>query len=295
MNVSNHHAAKRLSACEFMNKLDARLCVNAGAGAPRRLEVRARASIGAALIAVAVLSVAPIVVAAQEHGQPAKPATQEGKVDAPATAYEKQEHAAEEHGDEHGGLSALLWPTVNFVILVGGLWWFFKQPVATYLHDRHDSIRKDLVEAANVKAGAAAQLAEIDRKLQALPGELEALKHRGAEEIAAEEQRIAGMAAAERERLLQQTRREIELQVRIAKHELVEHAADLAVQLAGDRIQRTMTPADQERLIDRYLQDLTRRRAEVADAGLPRRSSGTAEPGPPHRDSGGAKTGEGSR
>jgi F0F1-type ATP synthase membrane subunit b/b' len=293
MNVSNHHAAKRLSACEFMNKLDALFCVNAGAGAPPRLEMRARASIGAALIAVAVLSVAPIV-AAQEYGQPAKPATQEGKVDAPATAYEKQEHAAEEHGGEHGGLSALLWPTVNFVILVGGLWWFFKQPVATYLHDRHDSIRKDLVEAANVKAGAAAQLAEIDRKLQALPGELEALKHRGAEEIAAEEQRIAAMAAAERERLLQQTRREIALQVRIAKHELVEHAADLAVQLAGDRIQRTMTPADQERLVDRYLLDMTRRSAEVADAGLPRRRSGTAEPGP-HRDSGGAKAGEGSR
>ncbi len=272
MNVSNHHVAKPLSACEFMNKLDARFRTDAAAGAVRH-DARARASVCAALIAVAVLSVAAIA-AAQEHSQPAKPTTQEGKVDAPATAYEKQEHAAEEHGGEHGGLSALLWPTVNFVILAGGLWWFFKQPVASYLRDRHDSIRKDLVEAANVKAGAAAQLAEIDRKLQALPAELEALKRRGAEEIAAEEQRIAAVAAAERERLLQQTRREIELQVRLAKRELVEHAADLAVQLAGERIQQSITPADQERLVDRYLEDLPRRSAETA---RPRRSS--AKPG----------------
>ena len=40
------------------------------------------------------------------------------------------------------------------------------------------------------------------------------------------------LAAAERDRLLEQTRREIELQVRLAKRELVEHAADLSVQLA---------------------------------------------------------------
>jgi F-type H+-transporting ATPase subunit b len=149
--------------------------------------------------------------------------------------------------------SGLLWPTVNFLILAGGLWWFLKQPIATYLADRHSSIRSELVEAANVKATATAQLAEIERKLQALPGEIEALKRRGAEEIAAEEQRIATMAAAERDRLLEQTRREIELQVRLAKRELVEHAADLAVQLAGDRIRETMTAADQHRLVDRYL------------------------------------------
>jgi F-type H+-transporting ATPase subunit b len=194
-------------------------------------------------------------VAAQEH-PPAKP-PDPAREGAPPTAYDKKdpEHAAEEeHGDEeHGMLASLLWPTANFIVLVGLLWWFLKPAFATYLADRHQSIRKDLVEAANVKAGAAAELAEIDRKLQALPGELEALKRRGAEEIASEEQRIAQTTAAERDRLLEQTRREIALQVRLAKRELVEHAAELSVQLAGERIQKSMTPADQDRLVDRYL------------------------------------------
>ncbi len=203
-------------------------------------------------LAVGVLLACPVAALAQEHA-PAKPAD--------------AEHAgqAAHEGEEHGMLAALLWPTANFIILAGGLYWFLRPAVKTYLIDRHESIRKDLVEAANVKAAAAAELEEIDRKLRALPGELEALKRRGAEEIAAEEQRISATAAAERDRLLEQTRREIELQVRLAKRELVEHAADLSVQLAGERIQKTLTPADQDRLVDRYLKQVS----ETPDGGRP--------------------------
>jgi F0F1-type ATP synthase membrane subunit b/b' len=92
-----------------------------------------------------------------------------------------------------------------------------------------------------------------------LPGEIAALRRRGAEEIAAEEQRIAAQAVAERERLLEQTRREIELQVRLAKRELTTHAANLAVQLANDRLEQTLTADDQQRLVDRYLDQVTPR------------------------------------
>ena len=164
------------------------------------------------------------------------------------------EHAAEEHAAEgHSMWAGLLWPTVNFLILVGGLWWFLKEPFANYLRDRHGTIRKELVEAANVKAAAAAQLAEIEAKLRALPGEIEALRTRGSEEIVAEEQRISAMAAAERDRLLEQTRKEIALQLRLAKRDLVEHTANLAVQLASDRLQRQISIEDQDLLVDRYL------------------------------------------
>ena len=165
---------------------------------------------------------------------------------------------AEQHGAdaEHGVFSGLFWPTLNFIVLAGGLWWFLRKPFGNHLRDRHTSIRKELVEAANVKAAADAQLEEINRKLRALPGEIDALKERGAREIQAEEERIAAAADADRERLLEQTRREIALQLRIAKRELVEHTANLAVQLAGDRLQRQIRADDQDRLVDRYLEQV---------------------------------------
>lgn len=160
------------------------------------------------------------------------------------------EHAAGEHTTTFWGR---IGPTFNFLILCGLLYYVLRTPLSGYLQARRTGIRKDLVEAAELRRTATEQLAEIDRKVEALPGEIDALRRRGAEEIAAEEQRIATQAANERERLLEQTRREIDVQLRIAKRELVEHAADLAVQLATDRIERDITPADQDRIVDRYL------------------------------------------
>ena len=171
-----------------------------------------------------------------------------------------QDHAAEaEHAAPHSVTDMILamgWPVANFIVFVGILYYFLNKPFRDYLAGRSSTIRKDLVEAAELKAAATAQLATIDQKLQALPGELDALRQRGASEIAAEQQRIAAAATADRDRLLEQTRREIDLQVRLAKKEILEHAADLSVQLATARIKKEVTPADQDRLVDRYLQQV---------------------------------------
>jgi F0F1-type ATP synthase membrane subunit b/b' len=107
-----------------------------------------------------------------------------------------------------------------------------------------------------MKQAAAAQIAALEAKMAALPAELEMLKVHGQQEIAAEERRIDQAAAVERERLLEQTRREIDLQLRIAHRELVEHAANLAVGVATDSIKKSITPDDQTRLVDRYLQQV---------------------------------------
>jgi F-type H+-transporting ATPase subunit b len=148
------------------------------------------------------------------------------------------------------------WPVANFIIFIGVIYYFANKPLKEYLAGRSATIRKDLVEAAELKAAAAAQLTAIEQKLQALPGEITALRARGADEIKSEEQRIAAAATADRERLLEQTRREIDLQVRLAKKEILEHAADLSVQLATERIQKEMTAEDQSRLVDRYLEQV---------------------------------------
>lgn len=145
------------------------------------------------------------------------------------------------------------WPIANFAIFAGVLYYFLNEPVKSYLAGRSSTIRKDLVEAASLTASATEQLTTIEQKLQALPGEIDALRKRGTEEISVEEQRIAAVAEADRDRLLEQTRREIDLMVRLAKRDILEHAADLSVQLATERIKKDTTPADQDRLVDRYL------------------------------------------
>lgn len=193
------------------------------------------------LFLIALLSFAPSVSFAQEH---------------PPASATAQEHAAEggEHEQTLGHmLVGMLWPIANFIIFVGVIYYFGNKPFSEYLANRSTTIRKDLVEAAELRSTATAQLQQIEQKLQSLPGEISALRTRGADEIKAEEQRIAAAAAADRERMLEQTRREIDLQVRLAKREILEHAADLSVQLATDRIKKEITSEDQSRIVDRYL------------------------------------------
>ncbi len=205
----------------------------------------------AILVAVFVAFAAPVF--AQEHAPAAQPAG-EHAVEA--------EHAAEgEHAGEHSITDMVLglgWPIANFIIFVGVIYYFGNGPLKEYLATRSATIRKDLVEAAELKAAANAQLATIEQKLQALPGELTALRTRGADDIVAEEKRIAAAAEADRERLLDQTRREIDLQVRLAKKDILEHAADLSVALATERIKKETTAADQDRLVDNYLNQVKR-------------------------------------
>jgi F-type H+-transporting ATPase subunit b len=205
--------------------------------------VRATARLAVAVLFLASLSVSVAAAQPAEHPQPAAEHAAEG------------EHAAAEH---EASITDLFWPVVNFAILCGVLYYLLRAPITGYLKDREATIRKDLVDAAAIKSAATAQLEEIDRKLKALPGEIDAARTRGQSEIAAEQQRISQQAAAERDRLLEQARRDLDVQVRLARRELTEHAADLALQLAADRITNETTPADHARLVDRYLDQVKR-------------------------------------
>jgi F-type H+-transporting ATPase subunit b len=182
---------------------------------------------------------------------------------APAAPKAAQPHDAAKAGDDHaesedhgGGWGALIAKVVNFAILVGVLVYFLRAPLMGYLAGRIGKVREDLVTAAQTREAATRALAEIDAKLKALPAELAALKQRGAEDIAAERIRIHEAAEIERQRLLEHTRREIDMRLRVAKRELLELTANLAVGVASDRIKKSITPEDQARMIDRYASQL---------------------------------------
>lgn len=168
---------------------------------------------------------------------------------------------------EHEGILPTIARLFNFAILAGVLVYFLRRPIQDYLQTRSGQIRHDLVTAAEMRRAATDQLDQIQRRMAALPAELEALKTRGAEDIAAEKARIAETAKTERERLLDQTRREIQMRLRVARRELTELAAQLSVQVAEQRIKRNITPDDQLRLLDRYANQVADRRTWTSDQG----------------------------
>jgi F-type H+-transporting ATPase subunit b len=203
----------------------------------------------AALVLAALAVAAPMaqVAAPEAQAQPEHAASPQHDA---AAAHETEEAAHDP------GWWPAIWKTANFLILVGILTYFLRAPLGAYMTARIGKVREDLVTAAQTRETAVRQLAEIDAKLAALPAELEALKTRGAEDLVAERARIEQDAQAERQRLLEQTRREIEMRLSIARRELIELAAELAVDVATQRIRASITADDQARLADRYASQL---------------------------------------
>lgn len=202
----------------------------------------------ALMLATCLLFLPRNAAAQAPHSEPA--AAAEAK---PGAGHASGGEVEGQHGSDVVGMIARF---VNFAILAGTLVYLLRSPIAGYLADRSSQIRADLVNAAEMKRAAAAQIEEIDRKMKALPGELDALRKQGAQEIAAEEARIRAASGVERDRLLEQARRDIDMQVKVAERELVNHAADLAVGVATERIRKHITDDDQKRLVDRYVQQL---------------------------------------
>lgn len=163
--------------------------------------------------------------------------------------------AAEENASSHEW-TMLAGKIVNFAILVGALVYLLRSPIVGYLKNRGLAIRKDLADAAAVRAAAETQLSSVRSRLAGLPAELDLLRRRGEEEVAGEQRRMKEAADQERQHLIDRARRDIDIQLRVARRMLLEHSAELAVSLTRDRVQREITSDDQARLIDRYASEV---------------------------------------
>ena len=194
---------------------------------------------------------APSPAPADTHAQ--TPADHAPAAGGHAPAGDHGQAAGHGGGEEHGeSILVTLARLANFAILAGVIYWMARKPLADHLASRGAQIRKDLVDAAQTRSTATARLADIEAKLAALPGELENLRRRGAEELEAERARMRASAEAERDRLVDQARREIASQTRTARGELRAHAASLAVDVAQARLRETLTAAEQSALVDQY-------------------------------------------
>ena len=206
---------------------------------------RRRRALVAVLVVVSLALLAPLPdwagagarLAAQEHAEPG----------------ESAEGEAEAH---HDGWASTIAKATNFLVLAGILVYFLKAPIVGYLRNRDETIRRGLTDAVELRAGAEQQLADVRGRLAGLPDELDGLRRRGRQELAGERARMAAASAREKQHVLDRTRREIDLQFRVARRRLLAHAAELSIARARTRIARHITPEDQRRLIERYTSEV---------------------------------------
>ena len=159
---------------------------------------------------------------------------------------------APEEQKEEGSTRELVFKVINFVILVGGLGYVLRKPAAEFFRSRSAGIQKSLEEGRKALEASEAQLRAVEEKLQHLQDEIAAFKATAAQEMEAERKRLHEAAAEEAARILDSARAQMDAALRAAKLELKNHAAQHAVDLAGDLIRQRLDEPARSRLVKEF-------------------------------------------
>jgi len=159
-------------------------------------------------------------------------------------------HASDEPAS---GLQAFVWPAVNLVLLIAVLVYFARKPLRAYFDKRRSEIQSELQTAADQLATAETTYANWQRRMIDLDGELEEIRATSRQRAEAERERIIDDARATADRIRRDATAAIEMELRRAREALREEAAQLAIELAGERLTREVTDTDRDRLIDEFI------------------------------------------
>jgi len=184
-----------------------------------------------------------------------------------------KEAAGEESGDQearfkesasvkwfasHTGLplKAAYWVAIviNFLIIAGLIYWVSKSSVPAMFRNRTASIQKGIEEARRASEDANRRLRDVESRLAKLDAEVAQIRSAAETDFATEEQRIREQAVADGRRVVETAEQEIAAAAKNARRELTVFAANLAVDLAGKKIQVSDT-AD-EALVRRFVSQL---------------------------------------
>ncbi len=146
----------------------------------------------------------------------------------------------------------LLYKTINFLILVGGLGYVLRKPMADFFNGRSASIQKALDEGRKALEASQAQLRAAERKLRGLEAEIAALQAAAEREMKAERQRLQQAGTEEAARILQAARAQIDSALRAAKLELKQYAAQQSVARAEGLIRTRLDDAGRRRLVTQF-------------------------------------------
>jgi F-type H+-transporting ATPase subunit b len=160
----------------------------------------------------------------------------------PALANEKGEAAT------FLGLPRWVWLWLNLILFLGILGYFLVPGIRRFLDSRSKEIENSLERARTQQEEARRMKEDLSGQIEKLRREMDELVKRTETDAEREREEILAQAERERERLLQQTQEEIALRTGLARKELQRYAAELAAQLARERIEREVDPTKQERL-----------------------------------------------
>jgi F-type H+-transporting ATPase subunit b len=167
--------------------------------------------------------------------------------------------AAEEGGGSFlvsPGIGLMIWTLVVFGLSMYVLAKIAFPRIAEALDKRQRAIEDSIDTSERVKREAEQLLEEYRQRLAEARGQADDIVARARKTGEAHEQEVLAEAKAKREELMEQTRRDIETETRRAIQEIRKEVADLTVAATEKVTRKSLTEADQKRLVEEALAEL---------------------------------------
>ena len=230
------------------------------------------------LILVLLLGSAGFVLASQ-HGEQMHGAAPPADAGHGATAGAADPHAAAagehaavegEHGAAggHGAAAAgghrvssitpaklkdLFWRTVNFIALLIILIKFLAKPIGNALAGRRQQVINDLETMQEKRNTAERSYKEFEARLAGMEKEMEGIVQRAIAQAENEKVKILADAEKAAEDIKRQAEAAIQAEIVEAKRALRDEIADKAAAMAEELIVKNLTPEDQVKITEQYL------------------------------------------
>ncbi len=162
------------------------------------------------------------------------------------------------HGPEGIPTKPLIYAGINFLILILVLGYFLRKPVKEFFASRAALIKKNIELSQALRNEAAKKYAEYEARLKGIEAEMSRLIAQLKKDGNLEKERILRAAQEQMVGLGETSKRVMDQEIRRAKEELKEEAAALAASLAEELVRKNITPEDQRRLLEEYLERMER-------------------------------------
>lgn len=150
----------------------------------------------------------------------------------------------------------MFWTTINFAVLLWGLYKFLYKPLLGAISAREQEIENALKKAAEDRAEADRLRKDFESQIANAQREAQEIINKAVKNATATKEQIESDARAKASELLENATKTIEREKGKALAELRQEVANLAVSVAGKVIEKNLDTAEQKRLADSFVAEV---------------------------------------
>ncbi len=155
-------------------------------------------------------------------------------------------------------LMDFIWKVLNVVVLGAIIYKFAKKPVGNALSNSAESAKKLIIDAREAEENLTAELNDMRSKIAGLEKEAEQMVKNAHKDAQLEKERIIEEGRHEIERMKRQASFALEQESRKAEADLRYWIAEESIKLAEKDLKQEMNQNQQNKLTDKYMDELNR-------------------------------------